>query len=105
MDTNTITVTFNDFTCDLQWNGSEVDILQKTDYEHDSGSHSLYFFYDGPFAPQPVQAIGTMATHYVVTNEGDCYGVGVLARRQRGYLHGDAGGTEHHPASRASIPR
>ena len=74
VDTNTITVTFNDFTCDLQWNGSEVDILQKSDYEHDSGSHPLYYFYDGPFAPQPVQAIGTMATHYVVTNEGDCYG-------------------------------
>ncbi len=72
--TNTITVTFNDFTCDLQWNGSEVDILQKTDFEHDTGSHSLFFFYDGPFAPQPVQAIGTMATQYVVTNEGDCFG-------------------------------
>jgi len=76
--TNTITVTFNDFTCDEQWNGSEVDILQKTDYEHDSGAHSLFFFYDGPFAPQPVQAIGTMATQYVVTNEGDC-GVSVCS--------------------------
>ena len=34
---NTITVTFNDFTCDLQWNGSEIEFLQKTDFEHELG--------------------------------------------------------------------
>jgi IPT/TIG domain len=69
---NTITVTWSDFTCDFQFNGSEVDVLQKTDFEHDSGTTSLYFFWDFPFASQPVQAIGSMSAQYVVSNESDC---------------------------------
>jgi IPT/TIG domain len=69
---NTITVTFSDYTCNFQFNGSEVDILQKTDFEHDTGNSSLFFFYDGPPAPQPVQAIGSMSVSYVVDNQSDC---------------------------------
>jgi len=69
---NTITVTFTDYTCNFQFNGSEVDILQKTDFEHDSGNSSLFSFFDGPPAPQPVQAIGSMSVSYVVTNQSDC---------------------------------
>ena len=69
---NTITVTFTDYTCNFQFNGGEVDILQKTDFEHDTGNSSLYFFYDGPAVSQPVQAIGSMNVSYVVTNQSDC---------------------------------
>jgi hypothetical protein len=69
---NTITVTFSDYTCNFVFNGSEVDILQKTDFEHDTGNSSLFFFFDGPPAPQPVQAIGSMSVSYVVDNQSDC---------------------------------
>lgn len=69
---NTITVTWTDYTCNLQFNGGEVDVLQKTDFEHDTGNSSLYFFYDGPAVSQPVQAIGSMNVSYVVTNQSDC---------------------------------
>ena len=74
--TNTVTVTFNDFTCANAFNGSEIDVLQKVDFEHDSGTNSLDFFYDGPFAPQPVQALGTMNVQYLVGNQSDCAGNG-----------------------------
>ena len=74
--TNTVTVTFDDFDCANDFNGSEIDILQKTDFETDSGTHSDDFFFDGPFAPQPVQAIGVMGTSYVVSNQSDCAGNG-----------------------------
>jgi hypothetical protein len=74
--TDTVSVTFDDFTCANQFNGSEIDILQKNDFETDSGTHSDDFFFDGPFAPQPVQAIGVMGTSYVVSNQSDCAGNG-----------------------------
>lgn len=69
---NTITVTFTDYTCAGQFNGGEVEVLQKTDFEHDSGNSSVYFFYDGPGPSQPVQAIGSMSVSYVLTNQSDC---------------------------------
>ncbi len=47
ISTNTVTVTFDDYTCDNMFNGSEIDVLQKTDFEHDSGFSSLYYFWDG----------------------------------------------------------
>jgi hypothetical protein len=73
---NTVTVTFDDYACDNEFNGSEVDVLQKSDFELDSGNHSLDYFYDGPFAPQPVQALGTMTLTYIVSNQSDCLGNG-----------------------------
>ncbi len=74
---NTVAVTFDDFTCANQFNGSEVDILQKTDFEHDSGANnSVDFFDDGPFAPQPVQSIGSVSVQYVISNQSDCAGNG-----------------------------
>ena len=60
ISTNTVTVTFDDYTCDNLFNGSEIDVLQKTDFETDSGISALYYFCDGPFAPQPVQGLGAM---------------------------------------------
>jgi IPT/TIG domain len=71
-DGNTIAVTFGDFSCSLNFLGSEIDILQKTDFEHDSGTHALDFFFGGPFTAQPVQTFGAIGTQYVVTNESDC---------------------------------
>ena len=73
MSTNVAAVTWNDYNCSGHWIGSEIDILQKTDLEHNTGSHG-----DSPwkstnaFAPQPVQSFGSMTTQYVVTNESDC---------------------------------
>ncbi len=78
ISSNTVTVSFDDYACDNLFTGSEIDILQKTDYEnntHGSG-FSLYYFYDGPFAPQPVQAIGSMSVAYIVSNQSDCLGNG-----------------------------
>ena len=76
ISTNTVTVTFDDYTCDNMFNGSEIDVLQKTDFEHDSGFSSLYYFWDGPFAPQPVQGLGAMSLTYIVSNQSDCLGNG-----------------------------
>ena len=53
-NSSTIVVTFNDFTCSATFLGSETDILQKTDYENNSGSNSLDVFTSEQFAPQPV---------------------------------------------------
>ncbi len=78
ISTNTVTVTFDDYTCDNQFNGSEIDVLQKTDFEKNQGFSSLYYFYDGPFAPQPVQALGAMSLTYIVSNQSDCAGNGCL---------------------------
>jgi len=79
MSQATIVVTFDDFTCANQFNGSEIDVLEKSDFEHDTGSSSLYFFYDGPVAPQPVQAEGPMTVNYIVSNQSDCGGDGCLS--------------------------
>jgi hypothetical protein len=78
ISSNTVTVSFDDYGCDNIFTGSEVDILQKTDYENDThgSGFSLYYFYDGPFAPQPVQAIGSMSVAYIVSNQSDCDGNG-----------------------------
>jgi hypothetical protein len=75
----TVTVTFDDYTCANQFNGSEIEVLQTTDFETDSGNSALYFFYDGPFAPQPVQAAGPMTVNYIVSNQSDCAGNGCLS--------------------------
>jgi hypothetical protein len=71
-DSNTIAVTFNDFSCNFTWLGSEVDILQKSDLETGTGSNTDDWWDGGPFASQPVQSFGTMPVQYVVTNESDC---------------------------------
>jgi hypothetical protein len=73
-NSSTIVVTFNDFTCSATFLGSETDILQKTDYENNSGSNSLDVFTSEQFAPQPVEAYtGDLTDNdYVVTNESDC---------------------------------
>ena len=71
-----VTVTWDDYTCANQFQGSEIDVLQKVDFEHATGNSSLYFFYDGPFAPQPVQGLGLMSLTYIVANESDCLGNG-----------------------------
>jgi hypothetical protein len=70
--TNTVAVAFNDYGCSLNFLGGEVDILQKTDLEHATGSSSDYYFYGGPFAGQPVQSLGSISAQYVVTNVSDC---------------------------------
>jgi IPT/TIG domain len=71
-----VTVTFDDFSCSLNFLGSEIDVLQKTDLISDTGANPLVFFYDGPFAPQPVQPSfepGTIGGPIsIVTNESDC---------------------------------
>ncbi len=73
MSSNVAAVTWNDYDCSGQWLGSELDILQKSDLEHNTGIHG-----DSPwtsfnaFAPQPVQSFGSITTQYVVTNESDC---------------------------------
>ena len=71
-DSNTIAVTFNDFDCSLSFIGSEVDILQKTDLEHNTGTQADDFFEGTNFAPQPVQSFGSISAQYVVTNDSDC---------------------------------
>ena len=76
ISSNTITVTWDDYTCDNQFNGSEIDVLQKTDFETNSGVSSLYYFFDGPFAPQPVQGLGAMSLTYIISNQSDCAGNG-----------------------------
>jgi hypothetical protein len=70
--TNTIAVTFSDYNCSLAFLGGEVHILQKTDFEHATGTSSDYYFYDGPAASQPVQSLGSISAQYVVTNYSDC---------------------------------
>jgi len=79
ISTNTVTVTFDDYTCANLFNGSEVDVLQKTDFEQNSGFSSLYYFWDGPFAPQPVQGLGAMSLTYTISNQSDCLGNGCMS--------------------------
>jgi hypothetical protein len=79
MSQATLVVTFDDYTCANIFNGSEIDVLQKIDFERDSGNSSLYFFYDGPFAPQPVQAEGPMTINYIVSNQSDCASNGCMS--------------------------
>ena len=78
ISTNTLTVTWDDYTCNNMFQGSEIDVLQKSDFETDTGSNSLYYFYNGPFAPQPVQGLGPMTLTYIVSNLSDCGGNGCL---------------------------
>lgn len=103
ISTNTVTVTFDDYTCADEFNGSEIDVLQKTDFETDSGANALDFFYDGPFAPQPVQGLAAMSLTYIVSNQSDCLGNGcmsgspeVLIQAYTGTPEG-AGGVTHQP--------
>jgi hypothetical protein len=73
MSTNVAAVTWNDYDCGGNFLGAEVDILQKTDLEHNTGtSADQPFFNNSIFAPQPVQSFGTTSTQYVVTNLSDC---------------------------------
>jgi hypothetical protein len=69
---NTVAVTFNDYDCTNGFLGSEMDILQKTDLEHNSVVNSDASFTDTSFAPQPVQSFGSTSTQYVVANDSDC---------------------------------
>src|SRR6202049_1264990 len=72
ISTNTLAVTFGEFGCSNNFIGSDVHILQKTDYEHNSGNSSDVYFTDPQFAPQPVQSLGSITTQYVVDNQSDC---------------------------------
>jgi len=72
MSTNVAAVTWNDYDCGGSFLGSELDILQKSDLEHNTGTHADSPFTNNVFAPQPVQSFGTMTTQYVVTNLSDC---------------------------------
>ncbi len=69
---NTVAVTFNDYNCSGTFIGSDIDILQKTDLEHNAGSNANAPFTDTSFAPQPVQSFGSTTTQYVVVNDSDC---------------------------------
>ena len=72
ISTNTVAVSFNDYDCSGGFIGSDVDILQKTDLEHNSGANANVPFSGGPFSPQPVQSFGSTTTQYVVANDSDC---------------------------------
>jgi hypothetical protein len=73
ISTNVAAVTWNDYDCTGTFLGAEVDILQKSDLEHNTGtSGDQPFFNPDIFAPQPVQSFGTTTTQYVVTNLSDC---------------------------------
>ena len=69
---NTLAVSFNDYDCNGNWLGSDIDILQKSDLEHDTISSTDVPYTDGSFAPQPVQSFGSTTTQYVVANDSDC---------------------------------
>ncbi len=69
---NTVAVSWNDYNCSGSFLGSDVDILQKNDFEADAGGLLDTAFRDSAFAPQPVQSLASTATQYVVTNESDC---------------------------------
>jgi hypothetical protein len=69
---NLVTVTWNDYDCSGNFLGSDVDILQKVDFELNIGGLADADFQDTAFAPQPVQSLASTATQYVVTNESDC---------------------------------
>ena len=75
ISTNTVAVSFNDYNCSGVFIGSDVDILQKTDLEHNSGTRANAPFNGGPFSPQPVQSFGSTTTQYVVANDSDCGGL------------------------------
>jgi hypothetical protein len=72
ISTNTVAASFNDYDCSGGFIGSDVDILQKTDLEHNSGANANVPFSGGPFSPQPVQSFGSTTTQYVVANDSDC---------------------------------
>ena len=65
-------VTWNDYDCNGVFLGSDVDILQKVNYELNIGGLANIGFQDPAFAPQPVQSLASTTTQYVVTNESDC---------------------------------
>jgi hypothetical protein len=69
---DTVTVTFNDFSCGLQFLGSEIDILQKSDLATNTGAHKDDVFIGLQFAPQPVESYLGFNESYVITNESDC---------------------------------
>jgi IPT/TIG domain len=69
---NTVAVTFNDYDCFGRFIQSEIDILQKSDLEHNTGIHNDAPFTDIAFGLQPVQSFGSTATQYVVANDSDC---------------------------------
>jgi hypothetical protein len=72
ISTNTVAVSFNDYDCNGNFLGGDVDILQKTDLEHNSGARANVPFRNGPFSAQPVQSFGSTTTQYVVANDSDC---------------------------------
>jgi hypothetical protein len=72
ISTNTVAVSFNDYDCNGNPIGSDIDLLQKTDLEHNSGAHANVPFRNGPFSAQPAQSFGSTTTQYVVANDSDC---------------------------------
>ena len=96
MSSNVAAVTWNDYDCNGNWLGSELDILQKSDLEHNTGTHGDSPWTSGnAFAPQPVQSFGAITTQYVVTNESDCApNVCATARGRGGCVHRDTRSSE-----------
>jgi hypothetical protein len=72
--TNTVAVSWTDYSCTGRWLGADADILQRTDLELNTvGPKSDVPFNDpNGFAPQPVQSLGATGTEYLVTNDSDC---------------------------------
>ncbi|MFZ0181044.1 MAG: IPT/TIG domain-containing protein [Candidatus Dormiibacterota bacterium] len=69
---DTLAVSFDDYDCSGNFLQSEIDILQKSDLELNTGLRSDVIFHGNEFAPQPVQSLGSTNAQYVVTNESDC---------------------------------
>src|ERR1700694_2002289 len=72
ISTNTLAVSWNDYNCSGSFLGSDINILQKTDLEHNSGTRVDSTWVGSTISPQPVQSIGTTTTQYVVANQSDC---------------------------------
>ena len=78
ISSSTLAVSYNEYDCSDIFLGSTVNILQKSDYENNTGNISDVYFHGGEFAPQPVQSFGAITTQYTVDNASDC-GVSVCA--------------------------
>jgi hypothetical protein len=73
VSSSTLAVSFDDIDCNGNFLGSDIDILQKTDYEDNTGDSSIVPFTDPDESELvPVQSYGTTTTQYVITNDSDC---------------------------------
>jgi IPT/TIG domain len=73
ISSNTLAVSWNDIDCHGNFLGADINILQKTDFEHNSGANAdAPFVSPSAFGSQPVQSYGSTTTQYVVVNDSDC---------------------------------